>query len=70
MTKKLLIEGMSCKHCAARVEGVLTSLPGVAKAKVNLKEGVALVKLNAEISDSTFKTAIEDAGYDLKEVTA
>jgi copper ion binding protein len=70
MTKKLKVDGMSCKHCAARVESALASVAGVKKAKVKLKEGIALVKLDAEIADSIFKTAIEEAGYELKEVTA
>ena len=34
--KTLLIEGMTCAACSARVEKVLNKLEGVVKANVNL----------------------------------
>lgn len=38
MTKTMKIEGMSCMHCAGRVESALKAVPGVADAKVNLEK--------------------------------
>jgi copper chaperone CopZ len=69
MTKKLLIDGMSCKHCASAVEAALTAVPGVVKVKVKLKHNLALVKLDTPVTDALFSTAISGAGYEFKGVT-
>lgn len=70
MTKKLLIEGMSCGHCVRHVEEALQEIDGVISAKANLEEKSAIVELNQEVSESTFKEAIEEVGYQLIEVQA
>jgi copper chaperone len=63
MAKKLTIEGMSCKHCVNHVETALKELEGVSSVQVDLKKGVADVELTTEISDDTFKNAIDEVGY-------
>lgn len=63
--KTLLIEGMSCMHCSARVEKALQALDGVEEAKVNLAEKKALITLKNDIEDNVIKKAIADAGYEL-----
>ena len=35
-TRVFLVEGMTCSACSARVEKVLSQVPGVAAAHVNL----------------------------------
>lgn len=65
MTKKLLIEGMSCAHCVKHVEDALNEIKGVTSAKANLEEKNALVELNQDISYDTFREAIEEVGYEL-----
>jgi len=65
MKKKLLIEGMSCGHCVKHVEEALTMLDGVISAKADLEGKNAVVELDKEISDDTFRAAIEEAGYEL-----
>lgn len=62
---ELKIEGMMCEHCKAHVTKALNGLEG-AEAEVNLDAGTAVVRSQQEISDDTFKAAIEDAGYELK----
>lgn len=62
---ELKVEGMMCAHCKAHVEKALNSLSG-AEAQVDLDAGTATVQSDAEISDDVFKSAIEDAGYELK----
>lgn len=68
MTKKLLIEGMSCAHCVKHVEDALKELKGVVAAKANLDDKSALVELSQDIAEDVIREAIEDAGYDLVEV--
>jgi len=60
MKKIILLEGMMCEHCAARVKEVLEALPGV-KAEVNLAKKQAVVTAN--IPNSVLESVIEKAGY-------
>ena len=68
-TEKLLkIEGMMCNHCVMHVQKALVAVPGVTEVTVSLDEKNAKVKLNQNVADEVFKTAIEDAGYQLTEI--
>ena len=68
MEKILKIEGMMCNHCVMHVQKTLAAIPGVAEVTVRLDEKNAKVKLNQNVADEVFKTAIEDAGYQLAEI--
>ena len=48
MTKKMIIEGMSCGHCSARVEKALNALEGVS-AKVDLENKCAEITVTGNI---------------------
>lgn len=65
MKKTILIDGMSCGHCSARVEKALNALEGT-KATVDLKKKCAIVE--TELSDETLTHAIEEAGYTVKRI--
>ena len=65
---EMVVEGMSCGHCSARVEEALNNLDGV-KAEVDLKKKTAYVTLESEVSDETLKKAVEDAGYSVTKVS-
>ena len=60
MKKTLMIEGMSCAHCSARVENALNAIEGV-QAKVELKKKRAIVE--TDVADDVLIKAVEDAGY-------
>ncbi len=64
MTKTLVIEGMSCGHCAAHVEKALNAIDG-ASAKVDLNAKTATVELISDVKDDTLKATIADAGYEV-----
>ena len=68
MEKILKIEGMMCNHCVMHVQKTLAAIPGVAEVTVSLDEKSAKVKLKQDLADQVFKTAIEDAGYQLTEI--
>ncbi len=53
MQQKLIIQGMTCGNCKAAVEKVLNSFPGVKDVEVNLKSGVAELKILEVISLSS-----------------
>ncbi|HHT36418.1 MAG: heavy-metal-associated domain-containing protein [Candidatus Wallacebacter cryptica] len=65
MTKKVYIEGMSCGHCANRVEKALLELPGVKSVNVNLEDKFAEVTADTFPAEEAIKDAISDAGYDV-----
>jgi len=65
MKKKLIIKGMSCKHCEMRVEKSLLNLDGVKKVKVSFVKNEAIITLDQQIENYVFFDCIKDAGYEL-----
>lgn len=65
---ELKIEGMMCKHCQAHMEKALQTLEG-AESTVDLEAGTATVISDNEIADDTFKALVDEAGYELKDIT-
>ena len=68
MKKTLIIEGMSCQHCAKHVTEALKGIPGVESVKVDLASMSAEVELNRQVSEAEFKSVIDEAGYELVKV--
>lgn len=68
MEKIMVIEGMMCKHCQARVEKVLGELSGVTAVVVDLEQKTATVTLEQEVSSETLTKAVTDAGYEVVSV--
>ena len=65
--RTVVIDGMTCEHCKARVESRLNALDGVS-AKVNLKRKTAVVSMEKEVEDEEIKKAIENVGYEIIEI--
>ena len=63
MVKKVFIEGMSCGHCAARIEKALGKLDGVTSVKVNLTGKFAELDTAQDLDDKSVLAAIDSAGY-------
>jgi len=68
MEKKMVIEGMMCAHCEARVKKCLEALTEVDEAIVSHTDGTAIVKLNADLSDEVLKQTVEAQDYIVKSV--
>ena len=64
MTKKMIIEGMSCMHCVGRVEKALNAIAGVS-AKVDLASKTAVITLSAPVDDAVLTAAVTKAGYEV-----
>ena len=62
-TIELNIEGMTCAACVTRVEKVLSRVPGVAGAEVNLATNRARVTTSADVSLAALTEAVSRAGY-------
>ncbi len=63
MKKVLTIDGMMCEHCKMTVEKVLSRIPGVVSARVDLKAKTATVELSGNVSDEEFTRVISESGY-------
>lgn len=68
MKKKLIIEGMSCRHCVNHVTESLEEIPGVESVIVDLEDMSAEVELSQDVGEEEFRFAIDNAGYELIEV--
>ncbi|MBL4950671.1 copper chaperone CopZ [Neobacillus sp. OS1-32] len=67
MEKKTLdVQGMSCGHCKAAVEGALKKLAGVSAAEAHLETGKVDVTFDeGKVTVAAMKEAIEEQGYDV-----
>ncbi|WP_373192478.1 copper chaperone CopZ [Enterococcus sp. RIT-PI-f] len=62
--KNMQISGMNCAHCAAKVEKALSEVPGVKKAKVDLKKARGTVKFDeSQVTETALVNAVTEAGY-------
>ncbi len=68
MKKTLIIEGMSCNHCVNAVTKALKSIKGVIGVSVKTDMKTAVIELNGTVTDDTIKTAVEEAGYQVKTI--
>ena len=61
------VEGMSCGHCKAAVEGELGKLPGVEGSSADFETGIVEVSYDeARVGTDELKGAIEEAGYEVR----
>ncbi|WP_313957257.1 heavy metal translocating P-type ATPase [Aliarcobacter butzleri] len=65
MEKILKVEGMTCGHCKARVEKVVSAIDGVDSVEVDLASKNVTVKMSKDISEQTLSDVIVDAGYEV-----
>ena len=65
--KTLVIEGMHCLHCSARVENALKELSGVS-AKVDLEAKTATVTMKKDYTDDELKKTVEELGFAVTEI--
>lgn len=63
MEKKILVEGMMCNHCKMAVEKVLSAVPGVTAATVDLEAKTACVVCGEDVADAALFAAIEKKGF-------
>ena len=59
---ELLIGGMTCDNCAARVENALNALPDT-WAKVDISSHRARVRLKMPPEETAIRRTVSDAGY-------
>ncbi len=62
MERTYIVDGMTCDHCVAAVEGEVGAVPGVAAVSANFGSKRVVVTGDA-IDDATVRAAIDEAGY-------
>lgn len=62
MNKTIIIEGMMCMHCTARVQKALEDIDGVT-AHMDLDKKAAYLTLEKDVPDEVLTKAVTDAGY-------
>ncbi|MEV9615156.1 heavy metal translocating P-type ATPase [Aliarcobacter butzleri] len=65
MEKILKVDGMTCGHCKARVEKVVSAIDGVDSVEADLASKNVTVKMSKDISEQTLSDVIVDAGYEV-----
>ncbi|SNR80629.1 cation-transporting ATPase V/Cu+-exporting ATPase [Haloechinothrix alba] len=66
---ELLVEGMTCGSCAARVQKKLAKQPGVAEAEVNFaSKRATLVAESGELDVPGLQRVVSDMGYELRTI--
>ena len=66
--KKVLIEGMQCNHCKMSVEKALKAIENVEEVEVSLENKEATIKSKVEIDNEKIRKAIEEVGFEVKEI--
>lgn len=72
MSVTLNVTGMTCHHCVSSVKEELGEIDGVSNIDVALNTGGASVvtfDASASVTDEQIRDAIDEAGYDIAEVT-
>ena len=64
-TRVFHVEGMTCSACSSRVEKVLSEVPGVAAAHVNLALERATLTVTSDLAESALTRPVSEAGYRL-----
>ncbi len=64
--RKLIVEGMKCEKCSAKVKEALLSVPGVTEATVDHDKGKASVVCDDNVKDEDLCMAVLDSGFKAK----
>ena len=59
----LLIQGMTCSSCVARIEKALNKISGVQQATVNLATETATIQSTSNVTNEQLIAAVQKTGY-------
>lgn len=65
--KQIVVEGMTCKNCAARVENAFHQTEGF-YASVNLGKGMLTLLSKEPVEDGIIRSIVAKAGYMAREI--
>jgi copper chaperone CopZ len=62
---ELIIDGMSCDHCTARVQKALEAAEGVTSVTVTLEPGGAVIE-GESLDPETLMAVVDSVGYEAR----
>lgn len=68
LTAQLLVEGMMCEHCEARVKKTLEEINGISFARADHKTKTVDIKYNGKLPQNKIRHSIKRAGYTVKSI--
>jgi copper chaperone len=63
VTRRYLVSGMHCGHCASSVTEEVSAVSGVTDVNVDLDSGQLIVISDADIPFENIEAAVDEAGY-------
>lgn len=63
-TREYQVNGMSCAHCEAAIQGEVAKIPGVDGVDVSARTGRLVVTSSVPIDEKAVLGAVDDAGYE------
>lgn len=69
MKKKIIIDGMSCKHCINHVTEALMELEGISSVDVYLDDKMAMVETTKDIANTDIENVLADFGYTVRAIS-
>jgi copper chaperone len=62
--RSIMVNGMSCDHCARAVRAEVGKLPGVSEIDVDVAAGRVRIAGQCLPGDAALRDAVEEAGYE------
>ena len=69
-TTTVTVSGMTCDHCVRAVHDEVARIPGVTDVAVDLASGQVTIESATAVDPAALAAAVDDAGYELAEVTS
>jgi copper chaperone len=63
-TRTIVVNGMSCDHCAKAIRAEISRLPGVTGVDVDVSAGKVWITAEQVPGDAALREAVEEAGYE------
>jgi copper chaperone CopZ len=63
-TRSIVVNGMTCDHCASTVRAEISKLPGIVDVDVDVAAGTVRLTGDPLPGDAPLREAIEEAGYE------
>lgn len=62
---EIKVEGMSCKHCKAKVVEAIDAIEGVKKVKVDLQTGKVIITSSQTLDIGVIIMVVGEAGFNV-----
>lgn len=64
----VIVEGMMCGGCEARIQNALKAQKEVQEVKADYTTGKVVIMLNEDLEEKVIREKIENLGFEVKEI--